>query len=288
MEDNKGGQWAILPAAVRYDRGLPANAKLLYAEIAAKINEEGYCFCSNRFFAERMGLKEDTVSSLFRRLQDGEYIRIDLDLERGNRDKRRVYLTGKPYDFTGGIGFKSGTGKISDTVSDKNPIPIENNNLKSIPPKAPQGGQGVESLSQQGCCPDDRKASQGGQRGDHVVQRGCTDATASGQGRQRAGREKKQAGWQPERFEMFWAAYPRGEAKEKARRAWDRLKPDEGTMRRMALALKRQLQCEDWQRGIGIPYAATWLNQRRWEDERRAALPQSRPDGGWAETGEVF
>ena len=32
------GQWAILPARVRYDRSLPANAKLIYAEIAAKIN----------------------------------------------------------------------------------------------------------------------------------------------------------------------------------------------------------------------------------------------------------
>ena len=23
---------------------------------------------------------------------------------------------------------------------------------------------------------------------------------------------------------------------------------------------------EDWQRGIGIPYASTWINNRRWED----------------------
>ena len=78
MEDSKnGGQWAILPAAVRYDRKLPANAKLIYAEIAAKINEEGYCFASNRFFAERLGIKEDTVSGLVRRLADAEYIVID-------------------------------------------------------------------------------------------------------------------------------------------------------------------------------------------------------------------
>ena len=119
MEDNKsGGQWAILPAAVRYDKHLPANAKLIYAEIAAKINEEGYCFASNSYFAERFGLKEDTVSGLVRRLADAEYISIDLDSSRQNRDKRRVYLTGKPYDFTGGIGKKSDTGKKSGTVSD--------------------------------------------------------------------------------------------------------------------------------------------------------------------------
>ena len=35
----------------------------------------------------------------------------------------------------------------------------------------------------------------------------------------------------------------------------------------MARALKRQMASEEWQRGIGIPYASTWLNNRRWEDE---------------------
>ena len=70
------GQWAILPARVRYDRTLPANAKLIYAEIAAKINEEGYCFCYNQYFADRFGLKPDTVSSLVKRLEDADYIQI--------------------------------------------------------------------------------------------------------------------------------------------------------------------------------------------------------------------
>ena len=27
------------------------------------------------------------------------------------------------------------------------------------------------------------------------------------------------------------------------------------------------MESEEWQRGIGIPYASTWLNNRRWEDE---------------------
>ena len=56
MDSGFTGQWAILPARVRYDRTLPANAKLIYAEIAAKINEEGYCFCYNQYFADRFGL----------------------------------------------------------------------------------------------------------------------------------------------------------------------------------------------------------------------------------------
>ena len=35
----------------------------------------------------------------------------------------------------------------------------------------------------------------------------------------------------------------------------------------MALGLKRAMKSEEWQRGIGIPYASTWLNNRRWKDE---------------------
>ena len=35
----------------------------------------------------------------------------------------------------------------------------------------------------------------------------------------------------------------------------------------MAVGLKRAMSREDWQRGIGIPHASTWLNDRRWEDE---------------------
>lgn len=88
--------------------------------------------------------------------------------------------------------------------------------------------------------------------------------------RERAKKEPKRAPeWMPDRFEKFWAAYPNGKAKQKAIGAWDKLRADEETLNAMAAGLKHQLASEMWQRGIGIPYAATWLNQRRWEDEER-------------------
>ena len=72
-----------------------------------------------------------------------------------------------------------------------------------------------------------------------------------------------------------WAAYPCGKSKQAAIRAWDKLKPDDALIREMALGLKRAMQSEEWQRGIGIPYASTWLNNRRWKDEDK-----SRPSAG--------
>ena len=91
-------------------------------------------------------------------------------------------------------------------------------------------------------------------------------------------RETKAApDWDPERFAGFWAMYPRGEKKQAAIQAWDNLRPSGEVIDTMARALKRQVASEEWQRGVGIPYASTYLNQRRWEDEvklpAKAALP---------------
>ena len=79
--------------------------------------------------------------------------------------------------------------------------------------------------------------------------------------------------WEPEMFERFWRAYPRGEDKAGARREWDKIRPDRKLMRAMSAALTRAKATDEWQRGIGIPYACRWLSHRRWEDE-----PDHEPD----------
>ena len=105
-------------------------------------------------------------------------------------------------------------------------------------------------------------------------------------------RETKSApNWEPERFAGFWAMYPRGEKKQAAIQAWDNLRPSGEVIDTMARALKRQVASEEWQRGVGIPYASTYLNQRRWEDEVKAPAKQVAPITGGArvvtETTEV-
>lgn len=79
--------------------------------------------------------------------------------------------------------------------------------------------------------------------------------------------------YEPELFERFWAAYPRGEDRQGAVAEWDSLRPDQETILAMSRALVRQKASEEWQRGIGIPYAVRWLRRRRWEDEIKAPAP---------------
>ena len=70
-------------------------------------------------------------------------------------------------------------------------------------------------------------------------------------------------------FDRFWKAYPRHQAKPTALRAFERLNPDEGLLETMLNAIDIQKQSDQWVKDDGrfIPHPATWLNQRRWEDE---------------------
>jgi hypothetical protein len=69
-------------------------------------------------------------------------------------------------------------------------------------------------------------------------------------------------------FDEFWKVYPRKRAKGDAERAWKRLHPDESLRAAILEAVAKQLQSDDWRRENGqyIPYPASWLNSRRWED----------------------
>ena len=111
-------------------------------------------------------------------------------------------------------------------------------------------------------------------------------ASAPTEGRTRRRREPKEApDWKPERFEKFWQLYPRGEAKQAAIRAWDALKADDELLIVMGRALLSQMASREWTEGVGVPYASTWLNQRRWTDTSKTpalpAVPEGRRDIGW-------
>lgn len=70
-------------------------------------------------------------------------------------------------------------------------------------------------------------------------------------------------------FDRFWESYPRKEAKPTAKKAFEKLNPDEVLLKTMLEAIQRFKETSQWQEENGrfIPHPATWLNQRRWEDD---------------------
>ncbi len=75
---------------------------------------------------------------------------------------------------------------------------------------------------------------------------------------------------------QFLAVYPKRVAKKDARRAWDKLNPDEGLTNKILAQIALAKKSEEWQKANGkfIPFPASWLNGRRWEDEIPASSPK--------------
>ncbi len=72
-------------------------------------------------------------------------------------------------------------------------------------------------------------------------------------------------------FDEFWAHWPRHVDKHAAENAWRKLKPTVTLTDLIVQAVDNQKASTEWLRDGGrfIPYPATWLNGRRWDDEIR-------------------
>ncbi len=235
--------YSVIPAKVRDDRALRPNAKLLYGELSALTQAEGYCWAYNAYLAELFGLSIKTVEALIKQLRDRGHIHVEVERDSETQEvlRRKIWICG-PAGNTVPPPLKN-EGRSPQNQGDP-PLKIEGENnynliltSKASPYSPPAGDKPVRK----------RKQSNG---------------------------PKAAPDWKPERFKAFWDAYPCGKSKQAAIKAWDNLRPDETLLVTMAKGLQKALVSEDWKRGIGIPYAATWMNQRRWEDEDKP-LPGS-------------
>lgn len=70
-------------------------------------------------------------------------------------------------------------------------------------------------------------------------------------------------------FNEFWKVYPKKRAKFLAERAWMKLRLTDEVFEEIIGAVQKFKLWDEWRRdgGMYIPLPATFLNQRRWEDE---------------------
>ena len=224
----KPGYYAILPAAVRYDDRLRPNGKLLYAEITALASRDGYCWADNAFFAQNFGVTERCVQRLLVQLEGYGYIEVET-VQNGNqvqRAERRIWVKEAAVCLRLNCRERGVAGEQKIRACDQNVAATLNNIKNNNNPPTPQG----------------------------------------------CGAQDDGGFYKADRFEGFWKFYksivPKGRPvgdKQRAVKAWCRQKPTDAEIAAMGAALKSAARGDDWKRGVGIPHAATWLNQRRWE-----------------------
>ena len=277
MDERKPAFWAVIPASVLFSEQLRPNAKLLYGVVTLLQESSGYCYASNRYLGNLFGLQPDTITGLLNNLVDAGLISTDVvrDPLTNEVQERRIWTVAQipsiippsPKNIGEGSPKKireaspKNLGDPPRKKSEENNTSI-NNTSNIIPPIVPRDpGDGCA-----GECPPAPEPMPTEKPRDALPK------------------------WKPERFAAFWAYYPRGENKQRAVKAWDKLKPDDALIATMGRALAKQKASPDWQRGIGIPHASTWLNGRRWEDEQRGLPqpPQQPQKTGWAEDREVL
>jgi hypothetical protein len=72
-----------------------------------------------------------------------------------------------------------------------------------------------------------------------------------------------------EGFEKFWSAYPKKISKGQAEKAWSSLRPNEQLLVEILQGIERAKTSANWRKDGGqyIPYPATWLRAKGWEDQ---------------------
>ena len=76
-ENSKPNYYAVIPAIVRYDNDVMDKAKILYGELSALSNKKGYCFATNKYFADLYSISDRQVRTLLKSLADKGYIIVD-------------------------------------------------------------------------------------------------------------------------------------------------------------------------------------------------------------------
>ena len=121
-EKEQPNYYAITPATVRYDNNLKSVEKLLYGEITALANKNGYCYAKNKYFADLYNVTSVSVSKWISHLQELGYIETEI-IRNKNKEivSRNIYIVYTPYYQKNQYPYvKKNTQGINKNVKDNN------------------------------------------------------------------------------------------------------------------------------------------------------------------------
>jgi len=280
-------KFAIVPEEFIRDRRVSDQQRRVYLALALHADDQGECFPSRALLAEIAGLPEGKVSVATTALQELGYIQKQGD---GGRSMatRYLLLRGKTVPESGTVtdsGTVTGSETLTEsvtvraetvpesvTVSPQKTVPESETVTESVTKTVTESVRGKEQTKEQTkenpkpTLPLGRESER---RRPEATNPGG-DGPHDGDARDEQATEcRATTSVQDSRFDRFWAAYPRKISKGHARKAWDKIKPDEQLLARMLAAIGRAKTSAQWRKDDGqyIPHPATWLNGERWEDD---------------------
>lgn len=84
--------YAIIPATVRYCKAIEPSAKLLYGEITALSQTEGYCWATNEYFAELYDVDTRTIQRWLESLKNEKLIKVEIKKD-GIKVERKIWIS---------------------------------------------------------------------------------------------------------------------------------------------------------------------------------------------------
>ena len=127
---NKVGYYSLIPSKILYNKELKANEKLLYAMITSLACKEGYCFATNNYFAEELGVHPKTVSNWISDLRDKNYLKVEIVRKENKKIiQRKIYIKNDiPYPLNNGYKYQSKNGQAIWQNTEANNIRFNNKN----------------------------------------------------------------------------------------------------------------------------------------------------------------
>ena len=132
---NNPTYYAILTADVRYCPDLSPQEKLLFAEITALSNKDGFCIAGNPYFSKLYSLTDVTISRQIKHLEELGFIKVTYD-KIGAKIARRYITTASTINkIVNGEGVtinKNDNGTINKNVKENNTSNINITRLNNI------------------------------------------------------------------------------------------------------------------------------------------------------------
>ena len=104
--ENNFKNYAIIPLEILRDKDLCSSAKLLYGEISLYSTQYGFCWASNKHFAELYGVSVRTIQNWLTLLSEKGYISIkngNDSAEKGEKNftpRRKIFRVDSEKNFT--------------------------------------------------------------------------------------------------------------------------------------------------------------------------------------------